>query len=203
MLLCCRPKKILGPVVLPGKIVLRSTRVHTTLLQVPGEEGRHVCDLHRRHRTADGRHVPRLRALLSPTGLGWTGRDWARVAQPSSSLPCWSAWSALVDFCGTASTCRDVGWMVAGEGAARGQPPTRAIVRTVDAAPTIRIACHPACDACLRASLEGIGDLASWPLGDGWVVKAGGLRDVKVAGRGSPQMSLTKLKRRPPEARDP
>jgi hypothetical protein len=58
----------------------------------------------------------------------------------------------------------------------------------------------------MRASLKGIGDLACWPLlDDGWMVEAGGLRDVKVAGRGrrSPQMSLTKLKRRPPEARDP
>jgi hypothetical protein len=54
--------------------------------------------------------------------------------------------------------------------------------------------------------LKGIGDLACWP-SDYWamdgMVEAGGLRDVKVAGRGSPQMSLTKLKRRPPEARDP
>jgi hypothetical protein len=54
--------------------------------------------------------------------------------------------------------------------------------------------------------LEGIGDLACRP-SDYWamdgMVEAGGLRDVKVARRGSPQMSLTKLKRRPPEARDP
>ena len=40
-------------------------------MQVPVEDGRHVCDLHRRHRTADGRHVPRLRPFVS---------DWAEVA---------------------------------------------------------------------------------------------------------------------------
>jgi hypothetical protein len=69
-------EKILGAVVFPGKIVLlRSTRVHTTM-QVPAwpvEDGRHglrSAILHRRHRTADGRHVPRLRpwSPLSPTG---------------------------------------------------------------------------------------------------------------------------------------
>ena len=41
------------------------------LMQVPVEDGRHVCDLHRRHRTADGRHVPRLRPFVS---------DYAKVA---------------------------------------------------------------------------------------------------------------------------
>jgi len=89
---------------------------------------------------------------------------------------------------------------VAGEGAAREQAPTGALVWTVGCGCS---AYHIMPHATRRASLKGIGDLASWPLGDGWVVEAGGLRDVKVARRGSPQMSLTKLKRRPPEARDP
>jgi hypothetical protein len=82
---------------------------------------------------------------------------------------------------------------VAGEGAARERASTHR---------------RPGVDGGLwmQQRLKGIGDLACWP-SDYWamdgMVEAGGLRDVKVAGRGSPQMSLTKLKRRPPEARDP
>jgi hypothetical protein len=103
------------------------------LMQVPFEDGRHVCDLHRRHRTADGRHVPRLRPFVS---------DWARVAGQQHTRVhhavhavdaacrhvCWSAWPALANSCG-----RDVEWMWrAKERREREQAPTGALVLTVD-----------------------------------------------------------------------
>jgi len=75
--------------VFPGKIVLRSTRVHTTTMQVPMEDCRHVCDLHRRHRTADGSWPPR--APIAPFCLRMGKICTAAVHQGSrgSFSPCW------------------------------------------------------------------------------------------------------------------
>jgi hypothetical protein len=68
-------EKILGQWCFPARSSCDQQGCTPQLMQVPVEDGRHVCDLHRRHRTADGRHVPRLRPFVS---------DWARVATTSA-----------------------------------------------------------------------------------------------------------------------
>jgi hypothetical protein len=92
---------------------------------------------------------------------------------------------------------------VAGEGAAREQAPTptRALLWTVDCGCSAYHSMPPCCEPQGSQGHRRFGVLAT---AGRWM--DGGSRwfeDVKVAGRWSPQMSLTKLKRRPPEARDP
>jgi len=65
-------------VVFPGKIVLRSTRVHTTMMQVPVEDvvTFAICIGGTGRQMDHGRHVPRLRPVVS---------EWARFAPPPST----------------------------------------------------------------------------------------------------------------------
>jgi hypothetical protein len=98
--------------VFPGKIVLRSTRVHTTTTMFDaGSYGRLSSRLRSASEAPHGRWIMAATcpdcALLSPNGQDLhrrctPGQSWQFVAM----LARWSAWPALVNFCG-----RDVEWM--------------------------------------------------------------------------------------------